>query len=145
MSRICAKSFGSRAETTIVARHSSIISKIRRCALDGRGGGRSGNRRTSSLRKSFVAICRWNGYPQFFTQMSSTYKGWVRQARSGCVGEVRQGLVMQHVDPESLHVGQLLLQLLVDYSHSLSVLGSNVYAWGMIQTTLLVVDEVRDL
>jgi hypothetical protein len=81
MSRICAKSFGSRAETTIVARHSSIISRIRRCALEGRGGGRSGNRRTSSLRKSFVAIWRWKGYPQFLTQISNNYSNELEDIR----------------------------------------------------------------
>ena len=70
MSRMWAKSLGSRAETTIVARHSSIISRIRRCAREGRGGGRSGNLLTSSFKKSFVAICRWKGYPQFLTQIS---------------------------------------------------------------------------
>lgn len=35
-------------------------------------GGRSGNRRTNSLRKSFVLICRWIGYPQFLTKWSRT-------------------------------------------------------------------------
>ena len=46
---------------------------MRLWAVDGRGGGRSGNRRTSSFKKSFVAICKWKGYPQFFTQISSNY------------------------------------------------------------------------
>ena len=56
----------------IVIRHSSIASRILFCTLVGRIGGRSGKRRTSSLRNSLVLIWRWNGYPQFLTQISSS-------------------------------------------------------------------------
>ena len=38
----------------------------------GNGGGRSGNRLTSSFRNSLVEICRWNGYPQDWTRVSSS-------------------------------------------------------------------------
>lgn len=42
--------------------------------------GRSGNLRTSSLRNSFVAICKWKGYPQFFTQLSKSYVYWSKKS-----------------------------------------------------------------
>lgn len=110
ISRMCAKSLGSLAAATIVARHSSIISRIRRCARDGRGGGRSGNRRTNSFRKSFVAICRWKGYPQFLTHISSNYSP-VRHDK-GDVLRWERGL--QHVGLVSWRVELSRLQLHVD-------------------------------
>ena len=111
ISRICAKSLGSLAAATIVARHSSIISRIRRCARDGRGGGRSGNRLTNSFRNSFVAIWRWNGYPQFLTHISSNYS-LVRQDRGDGLLWERGS---QHVGLVSWHVELSRLQLHVDY------------------------------
>ena len=54
----------------MVRRHSSISSRILFCTRVLRIGGRSGKRLTSSFKKSLVEICKWNGYPQFLTQMS---------------------------------------------------------------------------
>lgn len=45
-------------------------SNIRAMMGPGNGGGRSGNRRTSSFKNSLVAIWRWSGYPHDWTSVS---------------------------------------------------------------------------
>ena len=47
-----------------------MSSRIRFIGGGGNAGGLSGKRRTSSFKKSLVAICRCIGYPQFLTRVS---------------------------------------------------------------------------
>lgn len=72
MSRMCTRSSLRLLVTQMVERHSCTSSRIFFMGGGGKVGGRSGKRRTSSLRNSLVLIWRWNAYPQFLTRMSSS-------------------------------------------------------------------------
>lgn len=70
MSLMFPRSSFHRDSEQIVSFQSWMSSRMRDMTGPGNGGGRSGKRRTSSLRNSLVEIWRWKGYPHVWTSVS---------------------------------------------------------------------------